>query len=181
MPQINPGQVLTRFTLRRGDQEWEFATPICYEGTMGRLCRRLVNAGPKGNLVLANLSNDGWFVYRRGDGPHRGTTEHAQHLVHSVFRAIENRVPVVRAVNTGISSMIDSNGRIQSVLELRLEEYRKRTMVAGALQGKVLVDKRRSLYSLCGDVFALVLCVVAAILTLLLLRRPGSRNREEQA
>ncbi len=42
------------------------------------------------------------------------------HLAVSVFRCIENRVPLARAVNTGISAMIDGNGRIvQSLAKLK--------------------------------------------------------------
>ncbi|HDY65278.1 MAG TPA: hypothetical protein ENH84_03470, partial [Phycisphaerae bacterium] len=165
MPQLNAGKEFTRFELRRGSRTWYIVTPICFEGTFAELCRKMVEQGPKDNLVLANLSNDGWFVYRSGRGPYRGTTEQAQHLVHSVFRAVENRVPVVRAVNTGISAMIDSNGRIESVLELRVEEYRKRTMVAGVMRGCVLVDSRRTLYSSYGDVFALLVSAAALAMT----------------
>ncbi len=165
MPQLNAGEEFTRFELRRGSRTWYIVTPICFEGTFARLCRKMVKQGPKNNLILANLSNDGWFVYRRGQGPYRGTTEQAQHLVHSVFRAVENRIPVVRSVNTGISAMINSNGEIKSVLELRVGEYRKRTMVAGVMQCDVLVDSRRTLYSSYGDVFAILVAFIALIMT----------------
>ena len=39
--------------------------------------------------MLLNLSNDGWF---------HGSSEHDMHLAVSVFRTIENRVPLARAV-----------------------------------------------------------------------------------
>ena len=51
--------------------------------------------GRQPDLVL-NLSNDGWF---------HGSSEHDMHLAISVFRAVENRVPLARAVNTGISAL----------------------------------------------------------------------------
>ena len=38
------------------------------------------------------------------------------HLAVSVFRAVENRVPLARAVNTGISAVIDGNGRVLAAL-----------------------------------------------------------------
>ncbi|MBN1943671.1 MAG: hypothetical protein JW849_10305 [Phycisphaerae bacterium] len=176
MPQIRPGENLTRFHLHRGKENWQLATPICFEGTFDRLCRAMVAAGPKDRLILANLSNDGWFVYQGKQGPPHGTTAHAQHLVHSVFRAVENRVPVVRAVNTGISASISSDGKIQSLLELRLEEYRRRTMVAGVLESKTLVDGRRSLYSLHGDVFAFCVSLAACTAVVLLVRRGTHRK-----
>lgn len=169
MPQIRPGTDRTRFDLTRGKEHWQLATPICFEGTFARLCRAMVDAGPKNHLLLANLSNDGWFVRQSGQGPPRGSTAHHQHLVHSVFRAVENRVPVLRAVNTGISALVSSDGIIEAVLEIRIEEYRKRTMVAGVLAGKTLVDHRRSLYSLYGDVFAFWSSLSALVITLILL------------
>ncbi|MBN1553136.1 MAG: hypothetical protein JXA11_00200 [Phycisphaerae bacterium] len=178
MPQIQPGRALTRFQLDRGKEHWQLATPICFEGTIARLCRRMVAAGEKDRLLLANLSNDGWFVRQPKQNPPQGTFEHTQHLVHSVFRAVENRVPVIRAVNTGISALVSSDGTIQSILELRIDEYRKRTMVSGVLEGKTLVDRRRSLYSLHGDLFAYCLVLPAMGLTAVLLRRRDVHRKE---
>ena len=62
--------------------------------------------------ILVNLSNDGWFVWKWGPWAGQSSAEHAQHLVQYCFRAIETRTPVVRAVNTGISALIDSSGRV---------------------------------------------------------------------
>jgi apolipoprotein N-acyltransferase len=130
--------------------------------------------GRKKADLIANLSNDGWFVWRWDEGPWHGTTEQAQHLSHYCFRAVENRVPVVRAVNTGISASIDSNGRI--VAEVR--HGSARTMVSGTLLldgaarndveylaghgPKVLVDRRVSWYSRLGDSFAGTVALVCA-------------------
>jgi hypothetical protein len=119
-------------------------------------------SGPAPADLIANLSNDGWFVW---PDSRRGTTEQAQHLSHYVFRAIENRTPVVRSVNTGISASIDANGRIVATVTRNGD----RTMVAGGLllDGKgpagrdgltagprILLDRRVSLFSLVGDLFA---------------------------
>jgi len=161
MPQLRPGEQYTRFEIRRGQNKWELITPVCFEGSVSRLCRKMVNSAPKDNLVMANLSNDGWFVYEGSDGQFVGTTEQAQHLCHYVFRAVENRIPVVRSVNTGISAMIDSDGKIKSILELRAGEYRKRTMVTGVMKVNVSVDSRRSVYSRIGDVFAIMVLLTA--------------------
>ena len=153
MPQLEPGRDVVRFELasRDGRSKWRLVTPICYEGTFARVCRRLVAAdGVKKADILVNLSNDGWFVWPWGRP--RGSTEHAQHLAHYHFRAVENRVPVVRAVNTGISAVIDSNGRAVQVVS----QAGSRTMVVGSLLAKVLVDDRTSMYSTAGDVFAAV-------------------------
>lgn len=178
MPQIEPGKVLTRFPIHRGGHTWQVVTPVCFEGTIARLCRKMIAAGPKDHLLMANLSNDGWFVMQPRQAPARGTTAHMQHLVHSVFRAIENRVPVVRSVNTGMSAFVTSTGKIESILELRIDEYRKRTMIAGVLEGMTLVDRRRTLYSRYGDIFALLVSLPALCLTVVLTIRKTVPRKE---
>jgi Carbon-nitrogen hydrolase len=51
-----------------------------------------------------NVTNDAWY----------GTTSAPyQHLAAAAFRTVENRVPMVRAANTGISAIIDADGRIR--------------------------------------------------------------------
>jgi len=178
MEQLDAGAEPTLFELARPGGTWSLVAPICYEGTFARVCRRMVyQDGAKKADIIANLSNDGWFVYQGSDGVHSGSTEHPLHLSHYCFRAIENRVPVVRAVNTGISASIDSDGRI--VAEVR--HGRARTAIPGTLlldgarrndveylRGhgpKVLVDHRTSWYSSVGDVFAAAVSVAAAALT----------------
>ena len=52
---------------------------------------------------IVNVTNDAW--YGDSPGPH-------QHLIIAKFRAIEEGIPVIRAANTGISSVVDSHGRI---------------------------------------------------------------------
>ncbi|MDY7009822.1 MAG: apolipoprotein N-acyltransferase [Planctomycetota bacterium] len=154
MPQLEPGKVPVRFTISgQGDKEIRFAVPICYEGSFARVCRRMVVGGRKKRVdMLINISNDGWFVWRTHAG-----TELDQHLSQYVFRAIEGRVAVVRAVNTGISAYIDSTGRIRE----EVRHHGKRKMVAGNIVTKTFVDDRVSLYSLVGDVFAQAVCLAA--------------------
>src|SRR5262249_55426605 len=78
-----------------------FGVLVCYEGIFPALTRRFVDAGAD---FLVNITNDAW--YGRTAAPH-------QHLVQASFRAIENRVPLVRAANTGISAIVDPDGRIR--------------------------------------------------------------------
>ena len=181
MPQLQPGKAWTRFKLSCGSKEWVLASPICFEGTFPDVCGKMViEKGKKITHILVNLSNDGWFVWKYGDRPYRQSSEHAQHLVQYYFRAVENRVPVIRCVNTGISASIDSNGR-----EVARIHRHGTTMLAGAMLlgdketesptpsekigyqigPRVLVDSRETLYSIAGDVFAWMLVAAAIVLT----------------
>jgi len=177
MPQILPGRRRVVFEVRPGggDQPpaFRFAVPICYEGVFARVCRRLAMRGGRKQVdLLVNISNDGWFIFATSRWTH-ASTELEQHLRQYVFRAVENRLPVVRAVNTGVSAHIDSNGRIlQAVAH---QGHRK--MVAGNLIAQTVVDERVSVYSRAGDVFAQAVSVAAgaAAAAMWLLRR--SRNQ----
>ena len=175
-------------TAPEAKRKWTLVTPICYEGIFARLCRQMVNQdGPKAD-ILVNLSNDGWFYWQWAR--HR-SLEYPQHLVQYCFRAVENRVPVVRAVNTGISASIDSNGRIVAEVRDPQKKTRHRAMVAGALLldgamkdgaeflpghgPKLLVDNRITLYSRVGDAFAMLDSAAAIVLTVMLGRKKGHR------
>jgi apolipoprotein N-acyltransferase len=201
MEQIEPGTTYNHFTLKvPGTQAgaagatpageapapgrtFRIATPICYEGAFARVCRAMVyQDGAKSVDLLANMSNDGWFTWKG-----HGTTEQAQHLSLYVFRAIENRVPVVRAVNTGISASVDSCGRIVASIEpvmsagtLLLDDKRRNDVQYADGHGPiVLVDDRLSGYDLAGDLFAQAVALLAACLLIWAWwksRKPGSSD-----
>ena len=67
-----------------------------------RLGRRLFADKNPPNLLL-NITNDAWFG---------ATSEPYEHLALAVYRAVEHRTELVRAVNTGVSAYIDATGRI---------------------------------------------------------------------
>ncbi|KKL03674.1 hypothetical protein LCGC14_2623760, partial [marine sediment metagenome] len=76
MAQLDPGKLREPFELKRGERTWRLVSPICYEGTFARVCRRLVMDGAiKRADVLVNMSNDGWFVYQVGDGAYKASFE----------------------------------------------------------------------------------------------------------
>jgi apolipoprotein N-acyltransferase len=76
-----------------------FSALICFEDIMPELSRRAVREGAR---FLVNQTNDAWFD---------GTAGPWQHLANSVLRAVENRVPLVRSANTGVTGAIARNGR----------------------------------------------------------------------
>lgn len=76
-------------------------TPICFEITESSLCRKLVNRAAQGRakVLIANITNDGWF----------GSFDPArvEHQMAAQWRSLELGVAVVRAANTGISSVTE--------------------------------------------------------------------------
>jgi apolipoprotein N-acyltransferase len=78
-----------------------FGTLICYEGVFPALTRQFVLHGAD---FLVNITNDAWY------GP---TSAPYQSLAQVTLRAVENRVPLVRSANTGLSAIIDPDGRIR--------------------------------------------------------------------
>ena len=85
---------------------------ICFEDIFPGLVKKFKNNGAK---FLINITNDAWF------GQSSAPYQHAQA---SVFRAVENRVPVVRCANTGLSCFIDKYGRIYDELDVWTAGYR---------------------------------------------------------
>jgi apolipoprotein N-acyltransferase len=148
-----------------------FATAICFEDAFSDVCREMVYpGGAKTAEFLVNISNDGWFY---------GTVELEQHWDLSVFRAVENRVPVVRSVNTGISGFIDSCGRTVSRVTDGAGHVRS---VAGSGAERLGLDPRWSFYGVYGDVFAWLLSLGAVgfiIMALLAPRRQGDQSNSQ--
>lgn len=142
---LTPGRELTLFDLPTARGNFRFGVPICYEDVMPYISRYFVfKDGKKRADFLVNISNDGWF--REAELP--------QHLGICVFRAIENRVPIARAVNTGVSGFIDSCGRVVSAVEVNGK--RVGPEVAGYRAAVMPLDSRVTLYGLYGDWFAML-------------------------
>ncbi|MHB8841916.1 MAG: apolipoprotein N-acyltransferase [Candidatus Aquicultor sp.] len=77
-----------------------FSTIICFESCDSPLVAKMVNAGAQALVVI---TNDGWFGK---------TAALEQHFRITRMRAAEYGVPVIQTANTGISGIIDGNGRI---------------------------------------------------------------------
>ena len=143
-------------------KQWRIAPIICFEDTVPHLVREIVktaadNAEGKPVDCLVNLTNDGWF---------HGSSELEQHLITAAFRSVETRTPMVRAVNTGISAVIDGDGVVIEPDVFLDGDGKGRTSMRDPATGRpykelnaVLVDNvplddRRSLYVAGGDWFA---------------------------
>jgi apolipoprotein N-acyltransferase len=88
-----------------------YGTLLCYELTFDAMSRTLRRAGAD---VLVVLSNDAWFGR---------TAAASQHFAHAALRAVENRVTVIRAANTGISGIVDPLGRVVTRTDPFVETY----------------------------------------------------------
>ena len=125
---------------------YRLAVSICFEDTIPHVIRESFSnpdAAAQPDLLI-NLSNDGWF---------HGSSELDMHLAMGVFRAIENRVPLARAVNTGLSAVVDGNGEIRESLAKECK---------GVLSVTVPLDRRTSYYSQWGDWLGLT-CLAISI------------------
>jgi apolipoprotein N-acyltransferase len=81
------------------------STLICFEDSFPETAR----AAAQDDLdFLVNVTNDGWF----GEG-----AEQWQHAANSIFRAVENGLPLLRCANNGVTCWIDANGRVQEFLK----------------------------------------------------------------
>jgi len=156
---ITPGESLTRFPLGK----YRYGVIICYEDTDPYLARQYARSDgtePAADFLI-NISNDGWFD---------GTSEHEEHLAICRFRAIECRRAVARAVNMGISAVIDGNGSVVVLPGSSWEESKK---IEKILKAAIPIDRRASLYARWGDWFAWT-CSLGLVAGLVVsLRRPG--------
>jgi len=98
-------------------QPLRLAVAICLEDVMPDFGRELAALEPD---LLVNLTNDSWF----------GGGEPAQHEALARFRPVEIGVPMVRAVNTGPSSVLDRDGRFVARLDQRDEGGAPQTLLA---------------------------------------------------
>ena len=136
-----------------------FSPNICFESTVPHLIRsQVLELEQQGTPVdvLVNLTNDGWFY---------GSSILDLHLKCGVFRAIENRRPLVIAANTGISANIEGSGRIIDRGPKRKPEV---------LVVTVQPDGRTPLYHTLGDWPAMgcaAACLLLMIAGLILRRR----------
>lgn len=174
MPELEAGTAPKSFTANGVN----YAPAICFEDTVPRVIRRIVNHGASVDErpdALVNMTNDAWF---------RGSSQLDQHLITSLFRCIETRRPMVRAVNGGISAFIDSSGRIRDPENFLIMtakgldgEFKKaESMIdpntghwyrncSAIVTGQLPLDGRNTIYLQYGDWFAM-LCSAAALVLL---------------
>jgi len=116
-------------------------TLVCFEGIFPELARDYVR---RGSDLLVNITNDAWFG--RSSAPY-------QHLAMTRFRAIENRIWVARAANTGISAVISPIG----VIDRQTPIFER-----GYLNAEVGLGSTPTVYTRYGDVGPVLALILGA-------------------
>lgn len=148
---FTPGQGVFNLSLPWG----KFGVLICYEIIFPDLTRQFAAQGAQ---FLVNITNDAWFGL---------TSAPYQHLSMATLRAVENRIPIARAANTGISAFIAENGQIVHASGLFTREV---------LLGKIKINNKQTFYSCYGDIFALACLTISSLFLILAFLKRGKRG-----
>lgn len=108
---------------------------ICFDSIYETLTLDSVRAGAE--LIILS-TNDSWYLDSAAVFQHNG---------HAVLRAVESGKCLVRAANTGISSLISEKGEIKAFLE---------PLVSGYVSEEVRLNSERTLYSFVGNIIVLI-------------------------
>lgn len=122
-----------------------FATLICYEIIFPEQVKKFCQ---KGINFIVNITNDAWFG--NTSGPY-------QHFAISVFRAVENRKPLIRTANSGISGLIDDRGRVLYKTKLFERTY---------IVFEIKTNNKITFFAKYGEFFTYVCFVFSLIFTI---------------
>ncbi|NQV30309.1 MAG: apolipoprotein N-acyltransferase [Candidatus Marinimicrobia bacterium] len=138
---FRPGEEALVYPMGNREEISDLGTVICYESADPYIFREFLLNGAD---LMAIITNDAWLG--KSPGPY-------QHLAAGRLRAIENRVSIARAAQTGISAMILPSGRIAASFPL-------------GERGEIVYDApigmERTFYTRNGNVFALSILLLSA-------------------
>jgi apolipoprotein N-acyltransferase len=183
---LTPGTQFTVFDMKGApdERQYHFGVMICYEDAVPLIARRfgLDETGAKQVDWLVNISNDGWFVKFK-NGAVRPSTELPQHAIACVFRAVENRLSIIRSVNTGISCLVDPLGRIQN--SYLAGDLPQRALARAGMEGyfadRIVIDSRVTFFSRFGQWLDAGCAIAVWAVLILLLLRPVIRHISKKA
>jgi len=133
-----------------GHKNLLFSNLICYESSIPKIARKFVSKGAEFLIIQAN---DGWLG--SSFGPY-------QHFELARLRAIENRIPIVRCANTGISGIINFDGSVKTKVNLNEEKI---------IFDSISTNKNGSFYTKYGDIFAKIIAIISLIVILFKCRK----------
>ena len=147
----------------------KFSTPICFEDTFGYLNAEFVASGSD---MLLNLSNDFWSMSVQAE---------KQHYQLAVFRAVENRVPLLRSTNSGITCLILPDGSTVGVLDTFVQAW-------GIYEVPIYKGKNPTFYTTYPDLFGKLFVVLAFLSVLFIsifdtykiIREKQRKKKEEE-
>jgi apolipoprotein N-acyltransferase len=149
------GQRIVTLPLRTADgHEYRLGPMICFEDILPNFGRELAALHPH---LLVNLTNDAWFGQ---------TAEPWEHLGLSVFRAVEARVDLVRAVNTGVSAFVDATGHVYA-RTYAVDPAVDPRPTDGIVARVRLREGGHTVYAVVGDLFGYLCLAATAYLWLL--------------
>jgi len=90
----------TEYPIFETENGGRFISLICYEVLFPELVRTYLKNQTRPHLIM-NLTNDSWY----GD-----SSEPHQHLFLSKWRSVEFNLPMIRMTNTGISTVVNTDG-----------------------------------------------------------------------
>lgn len=124
---------------------------VCFEDTVADLARNFVLLGAQ---TFAVVTNDGWFLKSAGS---------VQHLHNAIFRCVENKIPMIRATNSGVTCAIDRFGVVREVLR----DASGSTFIEGVLFSKIAVptSPQPTFFTRYGEIFS-ISCLVISLLAL---------------
>ncbi len=132
---------------------------ICFDSIYETLALDSVRDGAE---ILAVSTNDSWFSDSAALNQHNGQ---------AVLRAVETRRSVIRAANTGISSIITPRGTILGALE---------PLVDGQISAEVECNDELTLYARVGNLL-IWLCMFGAGAALVSYLLPACQRKEKKS
>lgn len=153
-----PGSGVSEITFQTADgRAWRVGPMICLEDILPSHGRQIAKLRPH---LLINITDDSWFGH---------TSEPSQHLALSVFRSVELRTDMVRAVNPGISAFVDATGRVHAQT-LSVDAVGGAGGAESMLAEVALVEGGHTVYAAVGDLFGYISLAVTLYLWLVLPR-----------
>jgi apolipoprotein N-acyltransferase len=149
---FRPGSEIAPLPLTTSDgRVWKLGSIICYEDILPDLIRHVGAQHPN---LLVNLTNDTWFGEK---------AEPWQHLALAVFASVEQRVSMVRAVNSGVSAFIDPNGRVIEKT-YAVDPHFHPHPASSSLVRLPLLEGGHTVFAKAGNLFAYICALCVAFL-----------------